>query len=457
MSICDFTKNMLTVFLFLSLIGCEKEDKIPDPVVIVDGADYYVATNGNDRNPGTIDLPWKTWGKAFSIARAGDTVYIRGGTYVNTLDINEYSFNSGSNGNPICFFNYPGEVPVLDCSNNVEEGYYKGIRIWHADNIHIKGLQVKNLYQKLNSNVVGVDLWDVGNITLENMVVHDVAGEAYVVYDFHNTIKYINCDAYNMCDALRTAVYPTPGSPGQNGAGFHFGNYNEFSGSRESKLFYKGCRAWNFSDNGFAGTSVGYVEWDSCWAFNGGQLSGEGCGFKYASTYRDDNTLPLARMMKNCISAVNGAYGFSPNNSGDNPLVGHYYSNSAYHNGYKENIGHGLAYGWIIMDTDTYTPTEGEMYSNNLSYKNEKADAMAVHNQPYNHRYNSWDQQVTITDEDFVSLDWTEMLRSRKPDGSLPDINFLKLKKGSDLIDAGVNVDLPFLGTAPDLGAFEAE
>jgi hypothetical protein len=37
----------------------------------------------------------------------------------------------------------------------------------------------------------------------------------------------------------------------------------------------------------------------------------------------------------------------------------------------------------------------------------------------------------------------------------LPALDFLRLKAGSHLIDAGVDVGLPFNGTAPDLGAFE--
>lgn len=44
----------------------------------------------------------------------------------------------------------------------------------------------------------------------------------------------------------------------------------------------------------------------------------------------------------------------------------------------------------------------------------------------------------------------------RQADGSLPEIDFLHLAKGSDLIDAGVETGLPFFGEAPDLGAFES-
>ena len=43
----------------------------------------------------------------------------------------------------------------------------------------------------------------------------------------------------------------------------------------------------------------------------------------------------------------------------------------------------------------------------------------------------------------------------RQADGSLPNISFLRLAAGSKMIDKGTDVGLPFVGTAPDLGAYE--
>jgi hypothetical protein len=37
----------------------------------------------------------------------------------------------------------------------------------------------------------------------------------------------------------------------------------------------------------------------------------------------------------------------------------------------------------------------------------------------------------------------------------LPTINFLKLAAGSDLIEKGIDVGIPYSGSAPDLGAYE--
>ncbi len=41
----------------------------------------YVAPDGNDSNPGTIDQPFESIQKAQELASPGDTVFIRGGTY----------------------------------------------------------------------------------------------------------------------------------------------------------------------------------------------------------------------------------------------------------------------------------------------------------------------------------------------------------------------------------------
>jgi hypothetical protein len=71
--------------------------------------DIYVAKNGDDANAGTIESPYKTISKAASIAVAGNTVFIREGTYEETLT----PANSGVAGMPIIFQSYPGEKVII--------------------------------------------------------------------------------------------------------------------------------------------------------------------------------------------------------------------------------------------------------------------------------------------------------------------------------------------------------
>lgn len=71
------------------------------------------------------------------------------------------------------------------------------------------------------------------------------------------------------------------------------------------------------------------------------------------------------------------------------------------------------------------------------------------------HTFNSWNLSVTVSEADFVSLDFSGASGPRNADGSLPTIGFLRLVAGSDLIDKGTDVGIAKTGSAPDLGAFE--
>jgi len=74
-------------------------------------ADYYVSTSGNDTNPGTLALPFATIQKAADTMSAGDTCYLRGGTYRDQITMNALN---GSTINPFRFENYNGEEVLID-------------------------------------------------------------------------------------------------------------------------------------------------------------------------------------------------------------------------------------------------------------------------------------------------------------------------------------------------------
>src|SRR5689334_5826022 len=58
---------------------------IPLGAETAQGATYYVATTGNDSNPGTSTSPWRNPQRCTaSPIRAGDTCLVRSGTYTDT-------------------------------------------------------------------------------------------------------------------------------------------------------------------------------------------------------------------------------------------------------------------------------------------------------------------------------------------------------------------------------------
>jgi len=80
--------------------------------------DYYIAKTGNDGNSGTsTSSPWFTTSKADSTLIAGDTVYLRTGTYTQTIN----PTNSGTTGNYITYRAYEEEVVTITDSYDLAD------------------------------------------------------------------------------------------------------------------------------------------------------------------------------------------------------------------------------------------------------------------------------------------------------------------------------------------------
>jgi hypothetical protein len=82
-------------------------------ITTASAANYYVApaaSGGSDGNPGTLASPFATIQRAANSAIAGDTVFIRAGTYRETVT----PANSGTSGARIIYQNYPGETVTLN-------------------------------------------------------------------------------------------------------------------------------------------------------------------------------------------------------------------------------------------------------------------------------------------------------------------------------------------------------
>jgi len=443
---------------------------------MVSAKTFYVSPTGSDANPGTLAQPWKTWHYAFNHTPSGDTCYFRGGTYKpysTKIGASLYSpNNNGTRNNPTCFFNYPGEIPELDCQNVYNMNNQIGIGIADAENFHFKGLTVKNVRQiQTQLWAYGWLIWNYGNtqgsapnnIIFENCNAYNIGGNAFASFG-SDSLYFINCDSYIVADSLSTA------DPGGQGSGFTIYDGSYTDAPNKSYFYFHGCRAWQCSDQGFQIATSGLVVFDSCWAIHNGDMpfhgnnEPKGSGWKF--WYNQPSWIDIRKtqvIMRNCIAAFNELFGInwtSAPATTPKPRA-HIYNNFVYNNGL--DVGKSTSFGNGFNDRPS-TDTTGQWdrwYKNNLSYNNMGTPSWGPDGDFItgigNESNNKFDITTsTISDNDFLSLDTTGLCGPRQPDGSLPFTTFGHLASTSECVDAGTDVGLKYVGSAPDIGWHES-
>lgn len=408
---------------------------------------YFVAVNGNDLNSGTIELPFATLSKAQTLVEAGDTVYIRGGVYKITEDQVMATSSSGlwayvfdmskkaTKANPICYWGYNDERPVFDLSdvkpaNKRVIVFYVTGHYLHFKNFEIIGTQVTivgHTQSECFRNEGG------NNNIYENLSMHDgMAIGFYLTKGVNNLV--LNCDAYNNYDYIS--------DEGKGGNVDGFGGHPNSIGSIGN--VFRGCRAWYNSDDGFDLISA-YASYtiDNCWSFYNGYRpnsftsAGDGSGFKAGGYGMGDSpSVPAeipVHVVQNCIAYYNKNRGFYAN---------HHLGGIVW----KNNTGYYNPSNFCMLNRKSVSeavdvPGYGHTIENNLSFSPRSAGQhlIDVNSAACTISNNSFaPTEISVTSADFISLDETLLMAPRNADGSLPDINFLKLKSTSALFAMGV-------------------
>ena len=125
-----------------------------------------MSPTGSDSGSGTITSPWKTLTHGAAALKAGDILYVRGGTY-------DWGDNNGSslsiaNGTataPITIKAYPGETPVFDGTSSIIEF----TEIGNSSFIVLDGLTLQNYSGD------AIEIWNSAHdITIQNCVVQNI-------------------------------------------------------------------------------------------------------------------------------------------------------------------------------------------------------------------------------------------------------------------------------------------
>lgn len=136
---------------------------------LAQSATYYVSTTGSDAAIGSEAAPWLTVKKAVDTMVAGDTTYIRAGTYIETAEVR--FTRTGTSTAPITLSAYPGEAPVISFADRTLGT--SRISIWNSGGynvetgwIIIEGLTLTNMG-------VGIRMYSAHDITIRNNKIYD--------------------------------------------------------------------------------------------------------------------------------------------------------------------------------------------------------------------------------------------------------------------------------------------
>jgi hypothetical protein len=156
----------------------------------------YVSTGGSDGNPGTMAAPWRTVRASLMKLRPGMTLYIRGGTYAEDMDLD---LPDGTATSRIVAGSYPGERAVITGL----------VRFRDADYWTFRGLNVTWRHGTYRDHMVKLiggtgwiyeqsEIWGARSFanllvtgnprswTIRRNVIHDVHGGESNIYRSHN-------------------------------------------------------------------------------------------------------------------------------------------------------------------------------------------------------------------------------------------------------------------------------
>jgi hypothetical protein len=429
---------------------------------------WYVAPTTSGTANGSIDHPFTSFTTAMNTAVAGDTIYVRGGTYnlSSTISISK----NGTAANPFSMLAYPDETPILDfhgeaynAMNNGQRGISIGGSYWH-----LKGLTV----QYAADNGISIS---GSNNTVEQVIARQNQDSGFLISGSNQPSNnlLLNCDSYGNFDY---------GALGENADGFAV----KFRGLGPGNVI-SGARSYDNGDDGFDFWQAEHgVTVINSWSFHNGVASsfnnpvgfaGDGNGIKLG---HDSGT----HLLENMLVWGNPANGVDINGNatqleGDPPTIPHgvkvYNVTSAMNGGKNFQFDE---------NPTTATPPTNHILRNNVSYSG--SVTITTGNTADHNTFagpGGSPAGLGVAASDFISTAvpvtaWSNFhpagtggdrsgtttpvyatgaaVGPRQADGSLPSIDFLKLAPGSHLIDAGVDVGLPFNGTAPDLGWFES-
>jgi hypothetical protein len=356
----------------------------------------YVATNGNDSNPGTPAAPLRTIAKAVGLAQPGNTIHLRGGTYAPSTNVQ--LLKNGTSNQPITLRSDNGERVVIDGENMPHTPGAVGTSIPRAERgaIHVEGDYWRLIGLEIIHGPYGVFALDTNSSVFERLITRDNYESGLQLQGSSSNNQIVDLDSYGNRD------------PRKNGESADGLAIKEGSGSGN---VVRGARLWNNSDDGldywmFASPIV--TESTLAWGngFNRWNLpdfTGDGNGFKLGG-----NGVSADHTVRNSMTWNNAAGGFVDNN---NPGRHRIERSTAWHN----------------PKTGFTFDRSGSTLTKNLAVANGTNVSLGANSSGNGNSWNiggSWS---------FASTNPSTITGPRNADGSIRSSTFLLPSNGSDV------------------------
>jgi RNA polymerase sigma factor (sigma-70 family) len=353
----------------------------------VASASYYVAPTGSDGNPGTLNQPFATLGKAVSVVAPGETIALRGGRYQPTEPVEITT--SGAADRRIVLSNYRGERPVIDAARLPGDSAF----VSHdADYWTVQGLEIHGAPSH------AYICRSCGHNVFRLLSIHD-NGETGLILRGPDTVgnQILDSDFFRNHDDAGRGEF-------SDGLGIEYG-----SGAGN---VVRGCRLYENADDGLGLNEFSSpVTIDGTWSFGNGMnrwgivdFAGDGYGFKLGG---GDAGSVVDHVITNSAAWDNATYGFTESSNAGALTVR---NNTAFRNGKT---------GFAFVES-------AAVLRNNLAAGNGRdvdlggrVDAAG----------NSWDS-ATPAGADLVGMDTVSAFAPRTADGRLPRTTFLSSRNG---------------------------
>ncbi|MFE7276979.1 right-handed parallel beta-helix repeat-containing protein [Streptomyces sp. NPDC057623] len=262
-----------------------------------------VATGGNDSAPGTLAQPLRTIQRAVDLARPGDVIAVRGGTYALTDNITITT--SGTASQPIGLGAYQGERVVVDGERLPASHTPVGGSIPRAERgaIHMEASHWRIFGLELVNGPYGVYCDGCDSNVFSRISTHDNYESGFQLQGSSSDNQILNLDSYGNRD------------PRKNGESADGLAIKEGSGSGN---VVRGARLWNNVDDGFDAwkfaspilieNTIAYGNGFNRWNFP--DFAGDGNGFKMGG---GTPAPAVGHTLRNSIAFKNAAHGVTDN------------------------------------------------------------------------------------------------------------------------------------------------